>query len=199
MASTLRTQFEIPKRYTTYSLALLVIGILSIILLFLTTRGGNPSSEELQRLHMNAEQYKVYKDSRFWASLLQNSVYFLLMTNAVMFFICATTLAWGGWQMSFRRVSEAISACVPVLGTICGVILLLICFGSNHELYHWTDAEHVKHDAILTFKKGFLNKGFFAGWTIFTIVAWSLLGWKIRKMSRSLDDNPIPTVEGRKK
>ncbi len=50
--------------------------------------------------------------------LLQNSVYFLLVVNAAMFFICATTLAWGGWQMSFRRVPEAISACVPVIGVI---------------------------------------------------------------------------------
>ena len=38
------------------------------------------------------------EQARFWGSLLQNSVYFLLVTNAVMFFICATTLAWGGWH-----------------------------------------------------------------------------------------------------
>ena len=79
-----------------------------------------------------------------------------------MFFICATTLAWGGFQMAFGRVTEAISACVPVIGVICGVILLAIAFGPNHEIYHWTDAEHVQHDATLNFKKGFLNKGFFA-------------------------------------
>ncbi|MEQ1677827.1 MAG: quinol:cytochrome C oxidoreductase [Chitinophagaceae bacterium] len=123
----------------------------------------------------------------------------MLVVNAAMFFICATTLAWGGWQMAFRRVPEAISAVVPVIGTICGVILLLICFGNNHELYHWTDTEHVKHDSILNFKKGFLNKNFFAGWTIFTIVAWSLLGWKMRNLSRSLDDKPLATTEERKK
>src|SRR4029079_3863806 len=128
-----------PKRYNTISIALMVIGIISVIILFLT----------------HGVKSDAHSQARFWASLLQNSVYFLLVVNAAMFFICATTLAWGGWQMAFRRVSEAISTCVPVVGTICGVILLIICFGKNHELYHWTDAEHVKHDAALQWKAGF--------------------------------------------
>ena len=70
-----------------------------------------------------------HQQARFWASLLQNSVYFLLVVNAAMFFICATTLGWGGFQLAFSRVTEAISACVPVIGVICGVILLAIAFG----------------------------------------------------------------------
>ncbi len=178
----IREKFVVPKRYNAIAITLMVIGLLAIVGLYVT-HGGKDDA---------------HKQARFWGSLLQNSVYFLLLVNAAMFFICATTLAWGGWQMSFRRVSEAISACVPVVGTICGVILLLICFGSNHELYHWTDTEHVKNDAILNFKKGFLNKNFFAGWTIFTIVAWSLLGWKMRKLSRSIDDKPLTVTEGKK-
>ena len=179
----IREKFIVTKRYSAIAMILMVIGVLAIVGLYVT----------------NGAKDDVQKQARFWASLLQNSVYFLLVVNAAMFFICATTLAWGGWQMAFRRVPEAISAVVPVIGTICGIILLLICFGGNHELYHWTDGEHVKHDAVLTFKKGFLNKNFFTGWTIFTIVAWSLLGWKMRKLSRSLDDKPLASVEDRKK
>jgi len=156
---TLREQFVIPKRYNTLSIALMVLGGLSIIILYITTHGGATTAEE-----------KNAHDARFWASLLQNSVYFLLVTNAAMFFICATTLAWGGWQMSFRRVTEAISACVPVMSVVSGVILLAICFSSNHAIYHWTDAEHVKNDSILSYKSGFLNKGFFAIWTIITLI-----------------------------
>jgi hypothetical protein len=161
----------------------MVVGLIAIIGLYITQ--GSSSDP--------------HKQARFWGSLLQNSVYFLLVVNAAMFFICATTLAWAGFQISFSRVTEAISACVPVIGAICLIILLAICFSPNHEIYHWTDVDHVKHDPILNFKKGFLNKGFFAGWTIFTIVAWSFLGWKMRQRSLMLDNNPIPTVEGRKK
>jgi hypothetical protein len=52
---------------------------------------------------------------------------------------------------------------------------------------------------VLLHKKGFLSKGFFAVWTIITIASWSLLGWKLRRMSRSLDNNPLPSVEAGKK
>ncbi|MDZ4795145.1 MAG: quinol:cytochrome C oxidoreductase [Bacteroidota bacterium] len=179
----IREKFIVTKRYNTIAIALMVVGVLAIVALY-ATHGAKDDA---------------HKQARFWGSLLQNSVYFLLVVNAAMFFICATTLAWGGWQMAFRRVPEAISAVVPVLGTICAVILLIICFGNNHELYHWTDTEHVKGDAILNFKKGFLNKNFFAVSTVLTVVAWSLLGWKMRKLSRSLDDKPLATVEERRK
>ena len=116
-----------------------------------------------------------------------------------MFFICATTLGWGAFQWAFSRVSEAVSACVPVIGVICGAILLSIAFSGNHEIYHWTDAEHVKHDPTLLYKEGFLNKGFFAVVTVLTIVLWSVLGWKMRQRSRMLDEKPLQSKEEGKK
>ena len=185
---TIREQFTVPKKFNTVAMALMAVGILAIIGLYVTTHSGGGTAEE-----------KQIRDARFWASLLQNSVFFLLVVNASMFFICATTLAWGGWQMSFRRVPEAISAVVPVIGLITLAILLSIAFGSNHTIYHWTDTEHVKHDAILNFKKGFLNKGFFAVVSVLTVVLWSALGWKMRKLSTSLDDQPLPSLEEGKK
>ena len=161
----------------------MAIGLLSIIGLWVTSGSSTDPKEQ----------------ARFWASLLQNSVFFLLIVNASMFFFCITTLAWGGWQMSFRRVPEAISAVVPVLGVIAAAILLSIVFGDNHTIYHWTDAEHVQHDEILSHKKGFLNKTFFSVVTILTVGLWSLLGWKMRQLSRSLDNEPLATLEERKK
>ncbi len=184
----IREKFIVPKRYNTIAIAMMVLGIISIIALYIATHGGSGD-----------EHHKAEKDARFWGSLLQNSVYFLLVVNAAMFFICATTLAWGGWQMSFRRVCEAISTFLPVIGVICGAILLSIAFGSNHEIYHWTDAHHVEMDATLKHKEGFLNKGFFAVATVLTIVLWSVLGWKMRKLSRSLDNAPLKSVEEGKK
>ena len=178
MATLSREQFIIPKRYNTFALALIGVGLLSIIILLIT---HGLSSDEHQR-------------ARFWASLLQNSVYFLLVVNASMFFICATTLAWGGWQMSFRRVPEAISACVPAIGIITFIILAIVVFGGDHTIYHWTDAEHVKHDHILNHKKGFLNKTFFIVWSAITIAGWTFLGKKMRSLSRELDDRR-PTLE----
>lgn len=179
---TLKDQYIIPKRYNTLSLVLMGVGLLSLIILFLT---NGISSNEQER-------------ARFWASLLQNSVYFLLVVNAAMFFITATTLAWGGWQLSFRRVTEAISACVPVMSIITFIILMVLVFGGNHTIYHWTDAEHVKHDPILLHKSGFLSKGFFTVWTIITLAGWWLLGKKVRSMSLETDNNPMNVEAGRR-
>ena len=179
----IRSTFTAPKNYNTIAWTLMAIGLLSIIGLWVTSGSSSDPKEQ----------------ARFWASLLQNSVFFLLVVNAAMFFMCITTLAWGGWQMSFRRVPEAISAVVPVMGVIAAAILLSIVFGDNHTIYHWTDVEHVKHDEILSHKKGFLNKTFFSVVTILTVVLWSLLGWKMRQLSRSIDDEPLATMEERKK
>ncbi len=183
----IREQFILPKRYNTFSIALMALGVISIIALYIATHGGAAD-----------EHTRHQQDARFWASLLQNSVFFLLVVNAAMFFICATTLAWGSWQLAFSRVSEAVSACVPVIGAIAGVILISIVFSDNHSIYHWTDAEHVKHDPVLNFKKGFLSKGFFITATVITIVGWSWLGWKMRSISRSIDNKPITVEEGKK-
>jgi hypothetical protein len=179
----IRSTFTAPKNYNTIAWTFMAIGLLSIIGLWVTSGSSTDPKEQ----------------ARFWASLLQNSVFFLLVVNAAMFFMCITTLAWGGWQMSFRRVPEAISAVVPVMGVIAAAILLSIVFGDNHTIYHWTDVEHVKHDEILSHKKGFLNKTFFSVVTILTVVLWSLLGWKMRQLSRSIDDEPLATMEERKK
>jgi hypothetical protein len=177
----IREQFVIPKRYNSIAIALMVIGVVAIAVLYMTY--GSKSDVHLQ--------------ARFWASLLQNSVYFLLVVNAAMFFICATTLAWGGWQMAFRRVSEAISTAVPVIGLISGVILLAICFGGNHEIYHWAK-DKSELDETLLYKSGFLNKGFFAVWTVITIGGWWLLGLKMRKLSTSIDNKTLTVEEGKK-
>src|SRR5688572_2173519 len=151
-----RDQFVIPKRYNSISLGLMAIGILSILILLFT----------------HGLKDDAHAQARFWASLLQNSVYFLLVVNACMFFVCATSLAWGGWHVTFKRVPEAIAACVPVIGVITFLILMVLVFGGNHEIYHWTDVEHVKHDDILLHKSGFLNKTFFTVWTILTLIGW---------------------------
>jgi hypothetical protein len=187
MASTIKEQFAIPKRFNTYSMALMAIGLLSIIILFIT-HGAKTGTDE-ESLHENA---------RFWAALLHNSIYFLLVVNAAMFFITATTLAWGGWQLSFRRVTEAISACVPVMAVISFIVLMVLVFGNNHVLYHWTDTHHVEEDAVLKHKSGFLDKGFFTVWTVITLAGWWLLGKKMRQLSHSIDNRKLSVEEGKR-
>lgn len=168
--------FEIPKRYRTWSLALMGIGVLSVIIgFFLYGTSEHPQ--------------------RFWATLLQNSVYFLLVVNASMFFLCATTLAWGSWQLSFGRVTQAISVAVIPVGIITAIILICLVTVDPH-IFHWL---HPEGDKILLGKAGFLNRNFFIIWTALTLVGWIVLGAKMRKLSSELDNNPLPDTESAKK
>jgi len=178
---TIKERFEIPSGMRTWSMGLMVVGVISLIVGYFVYGTGD-------------EHHQM----RFWGALLQNSIYFLLVVNAAMFFFCATTLAMGGFQMAFRRVTEAISACVPVIGAITFVILMAIVLGHKHFIYEWLDKELVAKDPVLNGKKGFLNANFFVIWTILTIGLWTVLGYKMRQISRSIDDQPLSVAEGKK-
>jgi hypothetical protein len=161
-------------------MALMGVGVLSLIIGYIMYGG-------------------VDQGTRFWATLLQNSVYFLLIVNAAMFFFTATTLAMGGWPLVFRRVTEAISASVIPIGVITFVILMCLVFGGHTAIYEWLDKDAVSKDAVLNGKKGFLNPGFFTVYTVLTIGLWTVLGKKMRDLSRSLDDKPLTSIEEGKK
>jgi hypothetical protein len=180
MSLALKEHFQVPSKLRMWSMIMMGIGIIALI-------GG----------------YVAYggedHGKRFWATMLQNSTYFLLITNASMFFICATTLALGGWQMGFRRVTEAISVAVIPLGIIAFVVLMSLVFTNQHEIYHWLDTEHVAHDPILSGKSSFLNSKFFVIWTILSIGLWIVLGIKMRKLSHELDEKPLGSIEEGKK
>jgi hypothetical protein len=100
----IREKFTVPKRYNTIAYTLMAVGIISIIVLYIYTHKGG-----------GTEEYRLRRDARFWASCAKQCLLPVGHQRA-MFFFCATTLAWAGFQMSFRRVTEAISTCVPVLG-----------------------------------------------------------------------------------
>lgn len=175
-----REKFEIPAKFKMWSMILMAVGLVSILAgYFIYGRGDE---------HAN---------TRFWGVLLYNSVFFLLVVNASMFFICATALAMGGWQMSFRRVAEAISTAVIPIGIISGVILLSLVLGHQHHIYHWITPD--PNDHIMMGKIGFLNPTFFIVWTILTLAGWIFLGAKMRSISREPDNSgPMSPEEGKK-
>lgn len=181
MAS-IRDQFEIPGKMKTWSLALIGIGG-AALLYGMFTKGF--SADEHEQTH-------------FWGTLMYNTIFWTLICNASMFFISVTTLAMGGWQQSFRRIPEAISTMVPIFGAITFAVLMYVVLGHKHHIYHWLDTEAVAKDPILKGKAGFLNPTFFVIWTTLTIGLWSLLGWRMRQISREADESPMDQEAGAK-
>ncbi|MDB5231882.1 MAG: uncharacterized protein JWN76_2687, partial [Chitinophagaceae bacterium] len=178
-----RERFEIPGKMRTWSLGLIAVGVLALIIGFVTKASGG----------------EEHQTEIFWGTIMYNSIFFLLICNASMFFICATTLAMGGWQLTFRRVAEAISSIVPIFGVIAFVVLMYIVFGGKfHGIYHWLDKDAVSKDDVLKGKSGFLNPTFFLIWTVLAIGLWSLLGMRMRKLSAESDENPMDTETGKR-
>ena len=187
----MKQQFELTGSYKKWTAGLIGAGLLALlygIVMF------HPFAHTA---HAANGEYSA--STRFWATLLQNSVYWLLVVNAAMFFICVTTMAMGGWQIALRRVPEAISSVVPILGVITFLILMAIVWGGHTDIYHWLDKEAVSNDKILNGKSGFLNAKFFTVWSAVCITLWWLLGRKMRSMSLESDKNGQMDYETGKK
>ncbi len=185
----MRNNFELPSSYNKWTWGLLVAGLAAVLYGFVAY---HPFTVPVHGAAHVAGHDDGHNSTRFWAVLLQNSVYFLLIVNASMFFICVTTLALGGWQVAMKRVPEAISSVVPILGSVTLLILSAIILGDRTDIYHWLDKSlYVEgtstFDKILHGKHGFLNPTFFMVWSSLSIGLWSWLGHKMRALSLKTD------------
>ena len=185
--------FELPGNYKKWTMGLIGAGVIALLY-------GLIAFHPFE----HAAHGENFNSTRFWAVLLQNSVFFLMICNASMFFIGVTTLAMGGWQVALKRVPEAISSVVPVLGIITLVILMAIIWGGRTDIYHWTDPQLYDpksplFDKIVNGKKGFLNPVFFTVWSTITIFLWWFIGMKMRSFSIESDrTGPMDYETGKK-
>ena len=189
-------QFELPGSYKKWTYGLIAAGIVALLYGVIAYHPFAPVAP--------SEGHEGVNATRFWASLLQNSVFFLLVVNAAMFFICVTTMAMAGFVVAFRRVSEAITSVVPILGILTFLILMAIVFGGRTDIYPWLDPKlydvhAATYDKILAGKHGFLNPTFYAVWSFLAIFLWWLLGRKMRSLSLESDKNgPMDYETGKK-
>lgn len=190
-------QFQLPGSYKKWTWGLIAVGLIAVI-------GGAIGYHPFEAVSHGEGGHGSVNSTRFWAVLLQNSVYWLLVVNAAMFFLCVTTMAMGAWQIGFRRVVEAISSVVPILGIINFAILMALIWGQRTDIYHWLDPNVYKEgtstfDKILNGKHGFLNPTFFSIWSAITIFLWWALGKKMRSMSLKSDQDGHMDYETGKK
>ncbi len=120
---------------------------------------------------------------KFWASMLFNNYYFLSIALGSVVFISLHNLGFSGWQTLIQRIPEALSSYLP----IAGILMLLITIFGMHNLYHWSDVDHL--DKILEGKTAYLNVTFFVIRLIAYFVIWSFLAYLIRKQSMKQDLN----------
>jgi len=106
---------------------------------------------------------------RFFFAYLVNFAFVLSLVLGALYFVVLHHLTHSGWSVVVRRVSEALSATVPLLALLFVPVLLGL-----HELYPWSQAAVVARDHVVQGKAAYLNVPFFvARWVVYFTV-WSL-------------------------
>lgn len=128
-------------------------------------------------------------------SLIANSYnvfyFFFYIALAAVFFISATNIAWGGWQIQIQKITLAMA--VPIVLFL--VLLFAMFLGFSHDIFHWTDPSlYVKgsstFDEVLNIKSDFLNLKTFWGFSIAIAVCSVIIVRKWWSTLTTMDTNP---------
>jgi len=84
----------------------------------------------------------------FWVTICLGALFFTLMHH----------LTGAVWSTVLRHILDAIMSTIPLMA----ILWIPIGFGI-HDLYHWSHASAVAHDALLQAKAPYLNTTFFCG------------------------------------
>lgn len=177
-------QFTFTGKQRIFSLALILIGVISMAMTFF----GHPEGHH----------------ARFWTNFLHNSVFFTGIAFISVYLLCAHTLAYSGWHTLLKRLIESFGMFLP-LGAIFFLILWLGTTYHWHHLYHWaeegiTTPGSDNYDRIIAGKAPLLNKTMYFFLTVGLILFWSAFTLKIRSLSKAADngDNNLANYKSTK-
>ena len=71
---------------------------------------------------------------RLFSSLWMNNVFFAGMGIIGLFFVAIQYAAQAGWSVGVKRIGIAMGTWIP----IAGVLMLILWFVTNHDIFHWT-------------------------------------------------------------
>ena len=119
---------------------------------------------------------------RGWANMLLNNVYFVSLAAGALLFLALQRVTHSGWSAGFIRVPEAMAGFLPV-----SAILFLVMILGAHSIYHWSHADAVAHDPLLSHKTPYLNMPFWIIRMILYFSLWILMFILIRRNSLKED------------
>src|SRR5580700_10326570 len=129
---------------------------------------------------------------QFFRSYLFAFVYWLLIPLGCQAILMMHHLTGGWWGYPLRRLLEAGTRTLPVMAILFVPVLLGIS-----RLYLWDQPAAVSADALLHYKRPFLNPGFFTVRAIIYFAIWVGLAFVLNKWSREQDETGNPAIESR--
>jgi hypothetical protein len=167
--------FKVPSKAKMVALAFMVLGLISIIAMFMSD---------------HVEGDATYHQTRAWSNLFGGAFFFMALSLAAAFFLGLQYAAESGWSTTIKRVIEAVTMYLPY-GLSFMLLLFILGQLQVHHIYHWMtpgigDPTSANYDAIIAAKLGYF--GIF--WWIRTIlymVGWLWFTMRLRKNSIEAD------------
>ena len=176
-------------------IAIIIIGAIILVLGILASVMGWGAAEHSEAAgHAAAAAHGVaHEESPVWVkrllvSLWHSNLFFLGVSTVGTVFMAINYVAYAGWAVMVKRISEALSAWV-IPG---GVIMLVVFLVGRHDIFHWThegimEKGNPNYDAIIAGKSGFLNLPFYIIRMVSYLVIWGAFSWKLRQLSLKED------------
>ena len=117
-----------------------------------------------------------------WSAYLIGAFYALGLGAFGAAWLAILYLARGTWSVTMRRIPEAMTAWLLPGGLLAVAVL----FGA-HSLYHWSHADVVAQDELLTHKAPFLNVTMFTVLVTVSLAVWTLFAAAMVRTSHAQD------------
>ena len=121
---------------------------------------------------------------QIWHAYLLSYVYFILISLGGLFFVSIHYVCKAGWSVNIRRLSEALTAYLPV----AFLLTLPLLYGA-FSLYDWLNPEAVALDPLLQHKSPYLNFPFFLIRTGIFFTGWIFCARQLTVFSLKQDQD----------
>lgn len=162
-------EFKIANKAKTFTMALIVIGVL------FTAIGI--------ALNMGDHNFK----QRIIANGLIDSYFFFSIGLGALFFLALQYATETAWYVAVKRVIEAVAGFLPYGIGMMVLIMVVLTITDGAHIYTWMDAETVNHDEIIQGKAAYLNKTFFWIRTVVYLATYYIFWTGFRKRSLKED------------
>lgn len=203
--------YTFSSKLKTFSLALMIIGLLGVGYGFLSApasvdevkvllqenhnahgevaaTANQPVAESgdvAQSEDAHAEHVFHLLKNKPWSALYVALFFFFMISLGVLAFYAIQHVSQAGWSIVLFRVMEGITAYLPVGGVLLFVFFVLSA--TQNHLFVWMDPEVVANDALIQNKAGYLNVSFFLIRAAIYIIVWVLYRNYARKMTIAQD------------
>ncbi|WP_375417055.1 quinol:cytochrome C oxidoreductase [uncultured Hymenobacter sp.] len=127
---------------------------------------------------------------RLLVSIWHSNVFFIGVSVVGTVWMAIQYVAYAGWSVSVKRISEALSAWL-----LPGAVIMLVVFLlGRHDIFHWThegimEKGNANYDAIIAGKSGFLNLPFYLIRMVSYLAIWWIFSERLRQLSLAEDLN----------